>query len=211
MSVRIVWPPGYPDTHKAETRNALHERMLTDALGHDSTHVVSHEVNGREILERWAFAGIECRGCFGRWPTWYMEGSARASACPHCDPAEHVAELDSCGRTLISRALVKHIAAESESTQRVEFAALIDELARTSAVHSLHVAWDRAQELGQTDPARWHNPQDSKLIRALVDSVALYDRNLRDFFRRYWTALLPHLTDEQREAIDRMLATTDSP
>lgn len=206
-----MWPPGYPDAYRAKTQRALNEHMLTDALGHDSVHIVSHLVNGREIHERWAFAGVECSVCYGRWPTWYMEGRAQASSCPHCDPAEHVAELNSCDRKLVARALVKHIAAENEVVRRDEFGELIDALAQTSAVHSLHVAWDRAQELGQTDPARWHNPQDSKLIRALVDSVALYDRNLRDFFRRYWTALLPHLTDEQREAIDRMLATTDSP
>ena len=68
VSVRIMWPPGYPDAYKAETQHALNERTMTDALGYASVHVVSHVVNGREIHERWAFAGIECGVCFGRWP-----------------------------------------------------------------------------------------------------------------------------------------------
>ena len=154
---------------------------------------------------------IECRECYGRWPTWYMEGRAQASSCPHCEPAEHVAELDSCDRKLVARALVKHIAADNEVVRRAEFGELIDALAQTSAVHSLHVAWDRAQGLGQTDPTRWHNPVDTELIRTLIGNVALYDSSLRDFFRRYRLALLPHVGAGVVAAIDRMLADTDSP
>lgn len=124
-------------------------------------------------------------------------------------PHEYLAELDREQRRLVASALVDCVAATGMSEQRAEFSASIDALARTSAVHSLHVAWDRAQGRGETDPTRWHNPVDTEIIRALIESVSLYDINLRDVFARYRLALLPHVGVDAIEEIDRMLVTTD--
>lgn len=111
-------------------------------------------------------------------------------------------------RKRVAKALVDSIAAADPTTQRVEFQALISHLSQTSAVHELHVAWDHAQQLGQTDPTGWHNPEDTKLIRVMFNAIMnMYKSSGRLKFSCFnYKALCPHLTEEERTRLDNILS-----
>jgi hypothetical protein len=154
MKPRVQWTKDTPDEVKLRVVEQLRANADEHSLG--GGEIVTY--NDGETSWRYLAQPAVC-GCGTRWITWiptYERGNP--GPCPLCEPKQiEPADLSPEQRT-----------------------ALVRKLARTDAVHEMHVEIDKALLQGCTSENRWHHPDDLALIDELRKYRAQGFGELRD-------------------------------